>query len=101
MDSLSGLLEEFQEKSEQYGKELNENRVNARKEAFQQREELKGQGLEQERAALQEASSQAEGKMTQARGEIEKGLLIARESLKGEIEGFSKELAEKILGRSI
>jgi F-type H+-transporting ATPase subunit b len=101
MDSLSGLLEEFQTKSEQYGKELNENIINARKEAFQKKEEIKGEGLEQERTALQEAGSQAEGKITEARGEIKKSLVSARESLQAEVEGFSKDLAEKILGRSI
>ena len=101
MDSLSGLLEEFQTKSEQYGKELNENIIKARKDAFQQKEEIKGEGIEQERAALQEAGSQAEQKVTEARGEIEKSLVTARESLQSEVEGFSKELAEKILGRSI
>jgi F-type H+-transporting ATPase subunit b len=101
MDSLSGLLEEFQTKSEQYSKELNENIIKARKDAFQQKEEIKGEGLEQERAALEEASSQAEQKITDARGEIEKSLGTASESLQLEVEGFSKELAEKILGRSI
>jgi F-type H+-transporting ATPase subunit b len=101
MDSLSGLLKEFQGKAEKYGKELHDNVVNARKEAFLKKEEIKGEGVEQERAALQEANSQAEGKIKEARGEIKGSLVSARESLQAEVEGFSKELAEKILGRSI
>jgi F-type H+-transporting ATPase subunit b len=73
----------------------------ARSQGFKEKENLKGAGLEEEKVMLQEAISSAEDKIGKAKGEIDQNTAQARQSLEEEVRVFSKELAEKILGRSI
>jgi F-type H+-transporting ATPase subunit b len=73
----------------------------ARREGAAQKESIRVSGVEQERGILRKAANAAGDKMSQARGDIEKELIAARQSLEDEVAGFSKELAQKILGRSV
>jgi F0F1-type ATP synthase membrane subunit b/b' len=50
---------------------------------------------------LREASSKASGKIGDARKEMDEKLKGVRLSLEKEMALFSKELAEKVLGRSL
>ena len=99
--SFQGMIEDFQNRSEKDAKALEENMASARSEGFREKENLKNAGLEEERVALQGAQSSAEEKIGKAKGEIDRYAAEARQSLEEEVKVFSKELAEKILGRSI
>jgi F-type H+-transporting ATPase subunit b len=101
MDSFEEMIGDFQDKSDRYAKELEGSRIDARNSGFKEKEVLKGQGLEEEKNIVQEASSSSEEKIGKAREEIEERLANVRSSLQAQVEGFSQELAEKILGRSI
>lgn len=99
--SFQDMIEDFQNRSEKDAKTLQENMAGARSQGFKEKENLKGAGLEEEKVMLQEAISAAEEKIGKAKGEIDQNTAQARQSLEEELRGFSKELAEKILGRSI
>lgn len=99
--SFEEMIGDFQGKSGQYEKDLDGNRIDARKTGFKEREGLLVEAFEEEKKILEEASSSAEDRIGKARKEVERKLEEARQSLQSEVAGFSRELAEKILGRSI
>ena len=101
MDSFVGMIGEFKDKSAQSKKALEENKVEATKEGLKERETLKGEGSDQEKSLLKGATSEASEKLDQARDEIAASLVSARQTLEKELGLFSRELAQKILGRNI
>jgi len=103
-EEVNGLQESiggFREKSDQYSKDLEESYEGARSEGFKEKDELKMAGAEVEKEILQEAVSSAEAKIGKAKDEIDRSMTGVRQSLEDELHMFSKELAEKILGRSV
>ena len=94
-------IREFQDKTEQYTKELEENMIGARRDGFNEKEDLKNKGLEEEKSMLQEATASAGEKIEKAKQDIESTMAGVRQSLEKEVANFSKEFAEKILGRSV
>lgn len=103
-EEVRGLHEsigDFREKSDQYGKDLEESYKGARGEGFKEKDELKKAGTKVEKEVLQEAISSAEEKIGKAKDEIDRTVTGVRQSLEDELNMFSKELAEKILGRNI
>ena len=101
MNSFEELIEDLQGKSTQYTKELDENMVAARSDGYREKETLKNAGLDEEKGMLREATSKAEAQVNEAKEEIQRKALDARQSLEEEVAVFSMELARKILGRSI
>ena len=101
INNFHGLIENFQGQSAGYAKRIEEGTVEARKEGLKEKESLKRHGLEEEKQMLREASSVAAGRMDQTRKELEEKLVGVRQSLENEMALFSKELAEKVLGRSL
>jgi len=99
--SFQDMIEDFQNRSEKEAKTLQENMAGARSQGFKEKENLKNAGLEEEKVMVQGAISAAEEKIGKAKGEIDQDTAQARQSLEAEVKVFSKELAEKILGRSI
>lgn len=99
--SLEHAIREYQEKAEENEKGIQEHTVQARKEGFLVKESLKTEGLEKEKGILQESSSTVEGKISKARSEIDEQLEDVRKILDEQVAVFSKELAEKILGRGV
>ena len=99
--SFQDMIEDFQNRSEKEAKTLQENMAGARSQGFKEKENLKNAGLEEEKVMVQGAISAAEEKIGKAKGEIDQDTAQARQSLEAEVKIFSKELAEKILGRSI
>ncbi|MFH1243047.1 MAG: hypothetical protein V1689_11890 [Pseudomonadota bacterium] len=99
--SLQGMIDEFQRLSEEHEKKIEEGKVQARKEGYLEKDGFKRKGLEEEKGILQEANSKVEEKLGLARKEMENRISEARKALEGELTGFSSELAQKILGRSI
>ena len=100
-DSLQKTIESYQGRSEQNEKGLEESMVLARKEGFLEKEGFKGQGLEEEKGILQEANSSVEERLGKAKKEMEMKITDIRKTLDDQVGAFSKELAEKILGRSV
>jgi F-type H+-transporting ATPase subunit b len=94
-------IDEFKTKSEQGSKDFEEGMIAARKEGFQEKEDLKGLGVEEERALIGNATASALEKIEAAKKNIDKTIEEAWAGLEKESTFFSKELAEKILGRSL
>jgi F-type H+-transporting ATPase subunit b len=101
MASRRKTIEDYQGRVAQREKEIDEGKVQARKEGFSTKEGLKNQGLEEEKRVLQEAGAAVEKKLDAAKKDIDAKLVAAREALEDQIAGFSKDLAQKILGRSV
>jgi F-type H+-transporting ATPase subunit b len=101
VDGLQNSVSELESKANRVAGELEEGMAKARKSGYQEKESLKSQGLEEEKALLKEAATASGERMGQARTAMEKKLVEARGTLETELSLFSKELAEKILGRSV
>ncbi len=101
VNSLHESIGDFRERSEQYGKELEEGVKEARGEGFKEKDNLKKAGALVEKEVLQKAISSAEEKIGKAKHGIERSVTGVRQSLEDELNMFAKEVAEKILGRSI
>jgi len=71
MESFEKLINDFQKKSMQNQKELEENRIGARKDGFKEKESLRNEGLEQEKGLVQEAISSTTQKIGLSKQEIE------------------------------
>jgi F-type H+-transporting ATPase subunit b len=99
--SLENMISDFDNRAEQKEKGIEEGMANARKDGFQEKESLRGQGQAEEQEVLQKASSSAEDKIGKAREELESKIADVRKVLEDQTASFSRELAEKILGRSI
>jgi F-type H+-transporting ATPase subunit b len=101
VDGLQHSVGELEGKANRFAGELEEGMASARKSGYQEKEGLKHQGQEEEKALLKEAAAASGERMGQARAAMEKKLAEARGALETELSLFSKELAEKILGRSV
>lgn len=101
IDSQETTVASFQDKAQQYEKDIEDGKVAARKEGFTTKEALKAEGMEAEKGMLQEASQSVEQKLGAARQEMEAKMGDVRQALEDQISDFSNELAEKILGRSV
>lgn len=99
--SLKKTIEDYDDRSEQNERGIEEGVVQARKEGYEKKENLKGQALDEEKAILQEAGSSVEEKKDKADRELGSKIADVRKILEEQVAGFSQELAEKILGRSI
>ena len=101
MNSFEDTRNDLLEKSDRYERELEENVLGARMTGVKSKGDLKNEGLDVEKGMLQEASSVAGERIEKAKMEIEHSMAAARQSLQTELAAFSRELAEKVLGRSI
>ena len=101
MSSRKEDAESWKQRAEKRSEELEENISATRKEAVKEKANIKDQGLDQEKAMLQEAHSGAEAKLDKVRMEIRDRTDQVSISLQRELEGFSREFAEKILGRGV
>lgn len=101
MDRLEGLISDLGVKSDQQRNRIEEALTQARKEGYQEKEGLKGVGLKEERTLTLEAGAKAEAKVGQAKSEIEVKIAEVRKVLEDQVSMFSKELAQKVLGRTI
>jgi F-type H+-transporting ATPase subunit b len=101
IDSFVGMIGEFEDKFAQSKKALEENKAEATKDGLKEKEALKGEGSDQEKSLLKAATSESSEKLDQARDEIAASMVSARQTLEKELGRFSRELAQKILGRSV
>jgi F-type H+-transporting ATPase subunit b len=94
---LSNMMREIESRNEQMVADIKQARI----QGFNQKEELRKTGLQQEGEIVGEAGRRAEKKIVQVREEISSSIAGARESLKSELKEFSGAVAEKILGRKL
>ena len=100
MNSSSSMTDDWKKKIEKYSTEMDENIDSTRKQGLKERLSLRDNGLATEKELLQDAYSQVEEAVGKAKNEIKEKINNARLSLQDEMESFSHEMAEKILGRS-
>jgi F-type H+-transporting ATPase subunit b len=100
-NSLQKTIEDYHDRSERNERGIKEGVVQARKEGFEEKESLKGQALEEEKAILKEVGSSVEEKKEKANRELGSKIADVRKILEEQVAGFSQELAAKIMGRSI
>ena len=101
VNSLQRMIEDFQNGSEQNEKGIEENMIQARKEGFGEKENLRGQGQQEEQVILDEVNKNVEERMGKAKEEMESKMAAVRKALQDQTAAFSTELAEKVLGRTI
>jgi F-type H+-transporting ATPase subunit b len=101
MGILEQAIETADKKSNENEEGIHENRLLARKDGYQTKEALKLEGLAEEKTILQASGSQVDEKISGAKGEIDAQAAAVRKALEEQVAVFSKELAEKILGRSV
>lgn len=75
--------------------------VAARRQGAEIREEMKGEGHGAEREIVEAATAEMEAAVVKVRAEIEAEIAGARDDLKGQVQTFGRELAQKLLGRSL
>lgn len=101
MDTAVDRIGDFLNRSERYESEFEENVVDARREGHRAKEDIRADGLNEEKTMIQDAASQAGEKIAEAKREIDLKVADVRQSLQNEVAQFSRELAEKMLGRSL
>jgi len=103
-EKVTSLTEEAQKAREEMirrEREYQEALQQARKEGFEQKNLYKLQGQEEEKRILEETNRRLEAELAQKRKKIAEEVEEARKKLSGEITSFSREIAQKILGRTI
>ena len=90
-------------KAELEGGEAEKARLNAEslRQALVLKHELTAKGQEQEKAILAEANEAAARQINDGRAKIQESISAARASLTHEVQSIAKNMAEKILGRTV
>jgi F-type H+-transporting ATPase subunit b len=101
MSTFENTIADLQQKSARDADSLEQNVKSARKEGFDKKEGLRGEGLEEEKGMIQKASATAGERIGEAKAEIGRHVEDVRKALEKDIGAFSQDLAEKILGRNI
>jgi len=100
-ESLSRLIEQMKKQVEERQKSIEEALLQAKKLGVSEREALKEEATEYEKELLKQTYMTVEQKLAKAKAELEKRLKLIHEELQKEVILFSKELAERILGRRV
>jgi F0F1-type ATP synthase membrane subunit b/b' len=101
MSTSEETISDLQDRSSRLAEELEQNTVSARKDGFKEKEDRKSEGREEEAKLVQGTINSVGEKIAKAKGDIEHDMVGLRQTLEKEVSLFSKELAEKVLGRSI
>ena len=101
ISSSEDIALNWRQKADKCSQEFEDNMSETRKQAIAQKENIKDEGIKEERDMLQETYTFVEDNIDKTRKEIQDKITQAKQSLQTELEAFSLELAEKILGRGI
>ncbi len=101
MAQLNGEITASKEGAKSKEEELEARRAEARRQGLATAEEMKAEGRAKEREIIEAATKEMEEAVAKVRAEIQAEIGQARDQLKQEVQSFGKELAQKILGRSI
>ena len=95
------ITRDLRQKAGNYMKEYDDSLSDTKKKGLKEKEDLKNKGMKEEREMLQQISSSVKERIQQERMDIQDRRSHARQALQTELEDFSQDLAEKILGRDI
>jgi F-type H+-transporting ATPase subunit b len=95
--SVKELEDRTAQQWEAYQRQLQD----AKRSATVEKERLKGEGLEAERKLLEQVRSDVTKSVEEARRRVKDEADKAREVLRVQADGVAREMAEKILGRSL
>ncbi|MEW5914696.1 MAG: hypothetical protein AB1814_19230 [Thermodesulfobacteriota bacterium] len=98
---LSSDITSSQEGVKAREKEMATELAEARSDGAVVREEMKAEGHQKEREIIEAASKEMEAAVAKVRDQITAEIGQARDQLKGQVQSFGVELAQKILGRTI
>ena len=101
ISSTEEITRDLRRKAGNYSKEYEDNLSDTKKKGLKEKDGLKNKGMEEEREMLRQTYSSVEERIQKARNDIQERIAHARQSLETESESFSRDLAEKILGRDI
>ncbi|MFZ0449460.1 MAG: hypothetical protein WAL98_09460 [Desulfatiglandaceae bacterium] len=101
MGSLEQAIGTAEKKSNENEEGIRENRLLARKDGYETKEALKLEGLAEEKTILQASGARVDEKVSEAKEEMDSQAGAVRKALEEQVVVFSRELAEKILGRSV
>jgi len=101
METLESGIESFEDRAEDLSEDLEENLVVAKREGLELKESIRHLGIKEEKGLVEEATNAAGDKISQAREEMERKLAEVRRTLEDELSIFSRELAQKLLGRPV
>jgi F-type H+-transporting ATPase subunit b len=98
---LNGDITSSEEGAKAKQAELEAEMAEARRQGAEVREEMKGEGHSKEREIIDAATAEMEKAVAKVREEISAEIGKARDELKGQVQSFGRELAQKLLGRSL
>jgi F-type H+-transporting ATPase subunit b len=98
---LSSDITSSQEGVKARQKEMEVELAEARADGAASRDEMKAEGHLKEREIIEAATKEMEAAVAKVREQITAEIGQAREQLKGQVQSFGVELAQKILGRTI
>jgi len=101
MQGFENDIEQISGQADERGQEIESRLVDIRREGFDRKESVKGQGLDDEKRIIAQANDQADAAMKEIVAQITDEVGAAREALRADLEVFSRELAQKVLGRSL
>jgi len=99
--SLEQSVADLKNRSEASQTAIKESSAQAQKEGFSEKAAIKAQAAKEEQAILQEAAAAMEQRLAKAVADIEAKVQEARKVLEQQAGIFSKDLAEKVLGRAV
>lgn len=97
MAELGSEAEGFEEKAQSSLADYEAQLVKARQDAAANREAGRNAGLKEQQAVLDEAQQQAQGILGTARAQLNAEAESSLRELRGKIEGFSQQLAARVL----
>jgi F-type H+-transporting ATPase subunit b len=98
---MGGEITAKEEGAKKRQEELEDQLAEARRQGVAATDEMKAEGRAKEREIVEAATQEMEDSVAKVRREIQSQIGQAREELKDQVQSFGKELAQKILGRSI
>ena len=101
IEGFESDIEQISSKADERGQEIESRLAAIRHEGFDRKEIVKGEGLEDEKRIIDQANDQTEEVMRRIAEQITEEVDAAREELRADLEAFSLELAQKVLGRSL
>ena len=81
--------------------EIDARLTDAKRDGFSKKDELKSEGLEEEKRIIGVVTGETSAEIERIKGQIKTEIASARDRLKSDLEVFSRELAQKVLGRSL
>jgi F-type H+-transporting ATPase subunit b len=81
--------------------EIERRLADARRDGFLRKDAIKGEGLNEEKQIIARATDEADTEIERIKRQVAGEINVARDALKADVSFFSRELAQKLLGRSL